>query len=155
MLLVNSSSVVWLFWHPGEMPPCLICAYVMQALCVCSLVLWTTHIISFSPFLMMHTRLIAAYWGFMVRLVDAFCHIKATLQLHGCQKTCWYSVKCFPCLGHCLLISFCVDCFIVSMCTSSGFEMSLNEICNNRLLKVAPINLLKIQGLNCKCKFPF
>ena len=33
MLLVNSSSVVLLSPHPGEMPPCLICAYVMAALC--------------------------------------------------------------------------------------------------------------------------
>lgn len=50
MLLVNSSSVVLLFSHPGEMAPCLICAYVIGALCVCSLVLWTTHIISLSAF---------------------------------------------------------------------------------------------------------
>lgn len=50
MLLVNSSSVVLLLLHPGEMPLCLICAYVIGALCVCSLVLWTTHIISSSAF---------------------------------------------------------------------------------------------------------
>lgn len=56
---------------------------------------------------MMHTRLTAAYWGFMVRLVDAFCYIKATLQLHSCQKA-HCDILC--CLGYCLLISFCVDC---------------------------------------------
>lgn len=50
MLLVSSSSVVLLLLHPGEMPPCLICAYVMGALCACSLVVWTTHIISLSAF---------------------------------------------------------------------------------------------------------
>lgn len=51
MLLVNSSCVVSdCFRTPGEMPPCLICAYVMGALCVCSLVLWLTHGISLSPF---------------------------------------------------------------------------------------------------------
>lgn len=61
------------------MPPCLICAYVMEhyvfaqfsfgqrTLLVCLL-------------LMTHTRLNAARWGFMVRLVDAFCYIKAALQ---------------------------------------------------------------------------
>lgn len=38
----NSSSLVLPFPHPGEMPPCLICAYVMGALCVCALVIWTT-----------------------------------------------------------------------------------------------------------------
>lgn len=45
MLLVNSSSIVALPVHPREMPPCLICAFV-----ICTLVLWTTHIIGLFAF---------------------------------------------------------------------------------------------------------
>lgn len=86
MLLVNSSSVVLLSLHPGEMPPCLICAYVMEALCFAHLYFGQRTLLV-CLLLMMHTRLNAACWGFMVRLVDAFCYIKATLQLHGCQKS--------------------------------------------------------------------
>lgn len=36
--------------------------------------------------LMMHTRLNAACWDFMVRLVEAGCYIKAALQMRGCQN---------------------------------------------------------------------
>lgn len=61
-------------------------------MCLLTCALDNAHYWFVSP-LMMHTRLNAAYWGFMVRLVDAFCYIKATLQLHGCQKTHWYRVK--------------------------------------------------------------
>lgn len=58
---------------------------------------------------MMRTWLNAACWGFLVYLGDVSCYIKAALPLHGCQKTHRYYVKWFPCLGYCLLISFCVE----------------------------------------------
>lgn len=74
MLLANSSSVVWLFPHPGEMPPCLICAYVMENY-------ESTHTFLVCLFfLMMHTLLNTAYWGFMVCSVEVFCYIKARQQ---------------------------------------------------------------------------
>lgn len=89
MLLVNSSSIVALPVHPGEMPPCLICAFV-----ICTLVLWTTHIIGLFAFNDAHLAE-CSLLGVYGLLGGGGCYIKATLQLHGCQKTQW---KCSPVL---------------------------------------------------------
>lgn len=65
-------------------------------MCICNLHTCTLdNTLLVCSLLMMHTWLNAAYWEFMVCLVEAGCYIKATLQLHGCQKTQW---KCSPVL---------------------------------------------------------
>jgi len=73
----SASQIVLLLCsrHPGEMPPCLVCAYLMRAL-----VLWTTYIMSC---LLLNDAHLAEFSlrEMMVHLFDAGCHIKATLQL--------------------------------------------------------------------------
>jgi len=82
MLLVNNSSVQLLFPHHGEMPPRLVCACVMGGLCVFSLVLCTTHVISLFRFNDAHSAecsLLGVY-GLLGR------RTLLALQLHGCQR---------------------------------------------------------------------
>lgn len=155
MLLVSSSSVVLLLLHSGEMPPCLICAYVIAALCVGSLVLWTLHIISSFVFNDAHSAecSLSGLYGLLGR---------RRLPHEGCTTAAWLSentvISCEN-VGYYLLIRICVDRYsgcltcTVGWCTCTSAVKIIGK--NPIRFKVAPVNLLRYRNLNCKCKFPF
>lgn len=109
-LHVVSEQFLWLFLRPGEMPPCLICAYVMGRYMSPHLC-FGQHTFLVCLFLMMHTRLNAAYWGFMVCLVEVICYIKTRWQ--AARLSVKYSGNqgnCSLCLLIVFLISFHFGC---------------------------------------------
>lgn len=134
MLLVNSSSVVWLFPHPGEMPPCLICAFVMEHYTSPHLSLANTRFLV-CLFLMMHTRLNAAYWGFMVCLVEVICYIKTRwLAARLSLKDSGNLGNCSFCLVLVVLISFLLWLFDRNGCKYlSVFRVQKNHALPKRL----------------------
>lgn len=152
MLLVNSSSVVGLFPCPGEMPPCLICAYVMEHYTSPHLC-FGQHTFLVCLFLMMHTRLNAAYWGFMVCLVEVICYIKTRWQ--AAQLSVKHSGNlgnCSLCLLTVFLICFYFGCLTYVYLYASVCLWSSEELC---FAKAASLCLLQIQRSDCKCTFLF
>lgn len=77
-------------------------------------------------FLMMHTRLDAAYWGFMVCLVEVICHIKTRWQAaHLSVEHAGNLGNCSPRLVIVCLMSFffgCLACTDRCFCPSSEFR---------------------------------
>lgn len=110
-------------------------------MCICNGALYESslvlgqHAFSVCLFLMMHTRLDSAYWGFMVCLVEVICYIKTRRQAAR------LSVKYSGNLGNCSLclvllvpIRFYFGCLTymdVSVCPSSEFRRV--ALCPKRL----------------------